>query len=158
MHIRKLVAQKLVPVGALLAFILPAIAQQPSAPNPPMASPPAPSTTTAPMGTSTTTTMQPRWYTTHNDEMRSSKLIGTAVRNAANESIGDINEILIDKTGKVAAVIVGVGGFLGMGEREVAVAFDSLQWHPQTTGRNYFSIDATKDTLKSAPAWTWPRS
>lgn len=60
--------------------------------------------------------------------MRASKLIGAAVRNDANESIGDINEIILDKDGKVAAVVVGVGGFLGMGEREVALEFKSLRF------------------------------
>ena len=64
----------------------------------------------------------------HKDgEWRASKLVGVNVYNDANEKIGDINEVILDKSGKVANVILGVGGFLGMGEHYVAVAFDKLE-------------------------------
>jgi sporulation protein YlmC with PRC-barrel domain len=67
--------------------------------------------------------------TMHRDgEWRASKLVGVNVYNEANEKIGDINEVILDKSGKVANVILGVGGFLGMGEHYVAVAFDKLKW------------------------------
>ena len=67
--------------------------------------------------------------TMHKDgEWRASKLVGVDVYNEANEKIGDINEVILDKSGKVAHVILGVGGFLGMGEHYVAVAFDKLKW------------------------------
>jgi sporulation protein YlmC with PRC-barrel domain len=61
-------------------------------------------------------------------EWRASKLVGVNVYNQANEKIGDINELILDKSGKVENVILGVGGFLGMGEHYVAVAFDKLKW------------------------------
>jgi sporulation protein YlmC with PRC-barrel domain len=61
-------------------------------------------------------------------EWRASKLVGVNVYNEANEKIGDINEVILNKSGKVANVILGVGGFLGMGEHYVAVAFDKLKW------------------------------
>ena len=65
----------------------------------------------------------------HRDgEWRASKLVGVNVYNEANEKIGDISEVILDKSGKVAHVILGVGGFLGMGEHYVAVAFDKLKW------------------------------
>src|SRR5882757_4339127 len=65
----------------------------------------------------------------HRDgEWRASKLVGVDVYNEANEKIGDINEIILDKSGKAANVIIGVGGFLGMGEHYVAVAYDKLKW------------------------------
>ena len=67
--------------------------------------------------------------TTHRDgEWRASKLVGVNVYNEANEKIGDINEVILDKSGKAANVILGVGGFLGMGEHYVAVAYDKLKW------------------------------
>jgi sporulation protein YlmC with PRC-barrel domain len=67
--------------------------------------------------------------TMHRDgEWRASKLVGVDVYNDANEKIGDINEMILDKSGKVTNVIIGVGGFLGMGEHYVAVAFDKLKW------------------------------
>src|SRR5664280_2588516 len=65
----------------------------------------------------------------HKDgQWRSSKLIGVDVYNDANEKIGDIEELIVDKSGKVEHVVLGVGGFLGMGEHYVAVAFDKLKW------------------------------
>jgi sporulation protein YlmC with PRC-barrel domain len=61
-------------------------------------------------------------------EWRASKLVGVNVYNEANEKIGDINDVLLDKSGKAANVVLGVGGFLGMGEHYVAVAYDKLKW------------------------------
>jgi sporulation protein YlmC with PRC-barrel domain len=61
-------------------------------------------------------------------EWRASKLVGVNVYNEANEKIGDINDVILDKSGKSENVILGVGGFLGMGEHYVAVAYDKLKW------------------------------
>jgi sporulation protein YlmC with PRC-barrel domain len=61
-------------------------------------------------------------------EWRASKLIGVNVYNDANEKIGDINDVILDKSGKVENVVLGVGGFLGMGEHYVAIAYDKLKW------------------------------
>src|SRR6202453_5185738 len=61
-------------------------------------------------------------------EWRASKLTGVVVYNDANEKIGDINDVILDRSGKVANVILGVGGFLGMGEHYVAIAYDKLKW------------------------------
>ena len=94
--------------------------------------------------------------------MRASKLIGINVKNSANETIGEINELILDKDGKVAAVVVGVGGFLGMGQHEVAIDYKSLniKYDPNAmtdAGATTVMVDATKDSLKAAPAWTWNR-
>lgn len=59
---------------------------------------------------------------------RASKLVGLNVYNDSNEKLGDINEVLVDNSGRVSAVIVGVGGFLGVSEQNVAVNFDRLKW------------------------------
>ncbi len=61
-------------------------------------------------------------------QWRSSKLIGINVYNDANEKLGDINELIVDKNGKVNAVVIGVGGFLGMGEHDIAVSMDKLKF------------------------------
>jgi sporulation protein YlmC with PRC-barrel domain len=61
-------------------------------------------------------------------EWRASKLVGINVYNEANEKIGDINDVILDKSGKAENVVLGVGGFLGMGEHYVAVAYDKLKW------------------------------
>ena len=62
---------------------------------------------------------------------------------------------MLSKDGKVAAVIIGVGGFLGLGEREVAVSFESLRMNRDSSGNLVLAVNATKDTLKSAPEWRW---
>jgi sporulation protein YlmC with PRC-barrel domain len=62
---------------------------------------------------------------------RSSKLIGLDVYNEQNEKIGDISEILIDKSGKVEGVVIGVGGFLGIGQRDIKVEMSKLKFMDQ---------------------------
>jgi len=64
----------------------------------------------------------------HGQQMMASKLIGTTVVSANNESIGDVNDVILDRNGQVMAVVVGVGGFLGIGEKDVAVPFASLDF------------------------------
>lgn len=59
---------------------------------------------------------------------RSSKLIGIGVYNEANEKIGDIEDLIVDKSGTVENVILAVGGFLGMGEHYVGISMDKLKW------------------------------
>jgi sporulation protein YlmC with PRC-barrel domain len=153
---QKLLAASL---AALTLLSLP-VAAQTTTTTPPTTTPrsetatPAPTTAPAPAVPSGDVT----WYTASSGEMRTSKLIGTTVRNSAGESIGDINEVLLDKTGKVAAVIVGVGGFLGMGEREVAISYESLRMSNDASGNSVISVNTTKDALRSAPAWTWPKT
>jgi sporulation protein YlmC with PRC-barrel domain len=61
-------------------------------------------------------------------QWRASKLIGVNVYNDNNEKIGDIEELIVDKSGKVDNVVLGVGGFLGMGEHYVAVPMEKLKW------------------------------
>jgi hypothetical protein len=112
-------------------------------------------------GVSAGSTRQLQYFTQQGDEIRASKLVGAPVRNNADERIGEINEVLLKKDGKAAGVVIGVGGFLGIGEREVGLNFDSLRIEPDTgatatAGSVVVRIDVTKDTLKNAPAWTWP--
>jgi sporulation protein YlmC with PRC-barrel domain len=57
-----------------------------------------------------------------------SKLPGVDVYNAGNEKIGDISELIMDRDGKISAVVVSVGGFLGMGKHDVAVPYAEVKW------------------------------
>src|SRR5450432_2230666 len=59
---------------------------------------------------------------------RASKLVGLSVYNDNNESLGSINDLLTDKSGAIKAVVIGVGGFLGVGEHLVAVPFDKIKF------------------------------
>ena len=59
---------------------------------------------------------------------RASKLVGLSVYNDSNESLGSINDLLTDKSGNIKAVVIGVGGFLGVGEHLVAVPLDKIKF------------------------------
>lgn len=61
-------------------------------------------------------------------EWRASKLPGLNVYNDRNEKIGDISDLIVDRSGKVVNVVIGVGGFLGVAEHYVAVSLDKLKW------------------------------
>jgi hypothetical protein len=80
-------------------------------------------------------------------QWRSTKLIGVDVYNDANEKIGDVEELIFDKSGKIENVVLGVGGFLGMGEHYVAVSFDKLTW---------VNEPVRSTTASTAPAGTAP--
>src|SRR5580704_5276114 len=62
------------------------------------------------------------------DLWQGSKIIGLNVYNPQNEKIGSIVQLMVDKNGSIQSVVIGVGGFLGMGERDVAVKFSELKW------------------------------
>jgi sporulation protein YlmC with PRC-barrel domain len=72
----------------------------------------------------------------------------------SDSKIGKIDDVLVSDNGQVNALMVGVGGFLGAGEKDVAVPFDAVK---QTTKNNkmYLTIDTTKDALKSAPSFKY---
>jgi sporulation protein YlmC with PRC-barrel domain len=85
------------------------------------------------------------------------KLLGQNVydSDASNaDTIGEINDIVVDSRGQIQAVIIGVGGFLGMGEKNVAVNYSSLKWMRQPNGNAMVAVlPTTKENLKNAPAF-----
>ncbi|HEX2184914.1 MAG TPA: PRC-barrel domain-containing protein [Chloroflexota bacterium] len=62
------------------------------------------------------------------DMIRGSNLMGMDVYGPDNQKVGDIEEVIVDRQGKIHAVVVGVGGFLGIGEKDVAIPFDQVRW------------------------------
>jgi len=87
----------------------------------------SPTTTTtdrmAPAATSSSTTNE-----SYQGDWRASKVVGLSVYNDNNESIGSINDLLTDKNGSIKAVVIGVGGFLGVGSHLVAVPFEKIKF------------------------------
>ena len=67
------------------------------------------------------------------DLWRTSQIKGVEVYNDQNQKIGSVDDVLVDQHGNVKAVVIGVGGFLGVGERNVAVPFNELHWQMNTT-------------------------
>jgi hypothetical protein len=83
------------------------------------------------------------------DEWLASKLKGTAVVGSDDQKIGDISDILFDKMGHVKAFIVGVGGVLGIGAKQVALDMNAFQQMPATEGKpEQFKLSMTTDQLK----------
>jgi hypothetical protein len=80
-----------------------------------------------------------------------------SVYDRQDNDIGDLNDIVLDKEGKVSAVIIGVGGFLGAGEKNVAVPFNALKV-TEKEGKTYLVVDTTKEALEKAPAFTFDRA
>ncbi|MET4842586.1 PRC-barrel domain-containing protein [Bradyrhizobium japonicum] len=82
---------------------------------------------------------------------RASKLMGLNVYNEVNEKLGDINELLVDKSGKIEAVVIGIGGFLGMGEHDIAVSMDKLKFVEEPIRTSSTSSSTTaRDTTTGA--------
>jgi sporulation protein YlmC with PRC-barrel domain len=71
------------------------------------------------------------------------------VYDPSNSKIGKIDDVLVSDSGQVSALIVGVGGFLGAGEKDVAVPFTAVKWSTKDS-KKYLTMAATKDDLKSA--------
>lgn len=146
----------LLAVAAVPALATVAVAQTVT---PPSSSTTPHATATEPATPSTTTeAMAPQWYSHQQGEWRTSKLVGSTVKNTAGDSIGDINEIILTSDGAAAAAVIGVGGFLGMGEHKVAVQFKSLKIDRDSNGNDVVTLDTTKEALKKAPEWTWQSS
>jgi sporulation protein YlmC with PRC-barrel domain len=116
--------------ASLLALIaMPAHAQAP-APTPPSAAPAA--------------------QTPRPSQVDVQRLIGRTVRNLQDETIGDVNSVILGREGTVSAVIVGVGGFLGIGEREVAIRWQDLQIN--NNGEDV-RTPLTKDAVRALPEY-----
>jgi sporulation protein YlmC with PRC-barrel domain len=82
-----------------------------------------------------------------------SRFVGQAVTNQAGQNIGDINDLLFDKAGRISTAVIGVGGFLGMGEKSVAISFGSLTFTADATGKRVVTIPFSKDQLQAAPSF-----
>jgi sporulation protein YlmC with PRC-barrel domain len=97
---------------------------------------PAPKAVTAPAAAASL-------YEMKAGQWRATKLAGVNVYNNNNEKIGEVNELIVSRDGKMEAVVIGVGGFLGMGEHLAAVPFNKVKW-----------MDGPRDTTVSTRTTT----
>jgi sporulation protein YlmC with PRC-barrel domain len=91
-------------------------------------------------------------------DIRSEDLVGTTVYGMNDANVGEIGDVVLTQDGKVDAVIIDVGGFLGIGEKEVAVGMDNLMFMKDPDGENYLYTTFTKEQLDAAAAYdktTW---
>lgn len=82
--------------------------------------------------------------------MQASDLIGAEVKTTGDDEVGSVTDLIIDRNGQVVAVVVGVGGLLGMGEKNVAIGWDDVK---KSGGSEYLKlqVDLTHEELRSAP-------
>lgn len=91
------------------------------------------------------------------NEWRGSKLVGSSVYGPDNQSIGLISDVIIDGSGKVKAAVVGVGGFLGVGQKDVAIPFEALRItrRPNSSTIDRVTVSYSKDDLTNAPKFSF---
>ncbi len=111
---------------------------------------------------STSTTTQPAKVAATQlqpGQIRATQMDGATVYDAQNQKVGDIKDIILDRDGKVAAVVLDVGAFLGVGGKYVAVGMNDLKITQDNNNKPRFTVDMTKDQLKAAQAYELnPRS
>jgi len=93
------------------------------------------------------------YFEANMNQILATTLLGKTIYTNQSEdadAIGDVNDVVMTKDGRARAVVVGVGGFLGLGEKEVAVDFSRLNW-VIVDGDRRLMMDTTADELKSAP-------
>ncbi len=83
--------------------------------------------------------------------LASKNLIGAKVTGPTNETVGSINDLVIERDGSVTAAVIGVGGFLGIGQKNVAVPYKALQLSRDADNNDKIAMAFTKDELKQAP-------
>ncbi|MCF1503241.1 PRC-barrel domain-containing protein [Afifella sp. H1R] len=81
------------------------------------------------------------------------EIMGATVYGSNDESVGDIDDVIVGQNGDVRAVIIDVGGFLGIGEKPVAVEYDTLNIQKDANGETRYSINATENQLEDAPEY-----
>lgn len=162
-----------VSAAILCALAAPALAQTTTAPAPSTTAPAPATTAPAPAagtmtGTSTsmasdmglrmasTATVAVKFVTVKPADFMSSRLVGANVYNNQNESLGEIDDLVIENGKTVTGLVVGVGGFLGMGESYVVLDPTTVVLNQKDgTWRAY--VDTTKDNLKNAPKFTYTK-
>ena len=93
-------------------------------------------------------------YTQIDSDRFVTRIVGAPVYDgtaADANKLGDISDLVLNENGSVAAVIIGVGGFLGIGEKQVAVAYSALQWVVAADNTERFVVETTVEDLTAAP-------
>ena len=88
----------------------------------------------------------------NNTEVLGTDFIGTPVNDVSGQQLGKIANLVFDQNGRIELAVIGVGGFLGVGEKDIAVPFEAVK-SEVVNGKHVFVIDATKVQLTAAPAY-----
>ena len=91
-------------------------------------------------------------HTGHTDAIQASRVIGTSVYNTAGDSIGTIEDVMLDKMSNgIMFAVIGFGGFLGIGEKYHAIPWSALEYN---TDKDGYVVPFTKEQLQAAPAYS----
>jgi sporulation protein YlmC with PRC-barrel domain len=85
------------------------------------------------------------------DMVFGSNILNENVYGPDGATIGEVEDILVKSDGKIEGLVVGVGGFLGLGEKNVALRMDQFKVMPEADGRARINVSATEDELRNAP-------
>jgi len=80
-------------------------------------------------------------------------ILGREVRSGANEKMGRIVDVIVDRSGQVRAAIIDFGGFLGVGSRKIAVAWSALRFLPDAKNVERIGLELTRDQVQGAPEY-----
>ncbi|MBR0652096.1 PRC-barrel domain containing protein [Roseomonas terrae] len=117
------------------------------APAPAQTAPSSPSVTSPPTATVTTPTPAA-------SARRASQIIGANIINEENRGVGEVHDLMVDTAGGATIAVLSVGGFLGVGERYIAIPLSELRWNSE---RERWTLPgATVDSLKARPEFTYP--
>jgi sporulation protein YlmC with PRC-barrel domain len=127
----------------------------PAAPSmaPGAATMPAPADTGNAAAPAATTTAQDQQFIGDQaaSEVLASNIIGATVYGPDGKDVGDVSDMLLSQEGQVSGVVIGVGGFLGIGEKSIAVPFTAVMKTADENGKIKLSVNLTKDQVESAP-------
>jgi hypothetical protein len=144
-----------------------AVPPPPSAPGAPPEATPAPAPTSTPQK-DTTPPVVPKEVTKPKDAPKDAPppasvtiinareahgVLGRDVRSAANEDMGKIVDVIVDRTGTVRAAVIDFGGFLGVGSRKIVVDWNALRFGRVADKSDSVSLELTKDQVKAAPEY-----
>ena len=137
-------------VAAVLAFTV-AVTVAFAANDADKAEPPAANSTTPPAANPPAPPAAPEMTILAKHEVEG--ILGREVRSAADENMGRIVDVLVDRAGQVRAAIIDFGGFLGVGSRKIAVDWSALHFPPSAQPGARVTLELTRDQVKAAPEY-----
>ena len=87
------------------------------------------------------------------DTLEVQGILGREIRSTADENMGRIVDVLVDGQGATRAAIIDFGGFLGVGSRKIAVAWDALRFVPEASKRYSIALELSREQVKAAPEY-----
>jgi hypothetical protein len=134
----------LIPLGALCLMAASSAEETPEAKKPLRTEQPAPASIQQEPAEPSVTVLGSR---------QAQSVLGKEVRSSADENMGRIVDVIVDRTGRVRAAVIDFGGFLGVGSRKIAVDWSALRFDPDGGKRDRVTLELTREQVKAAPEY-----